>query len=37
MIKPTIEGGLPITHIVPISIGKKISQVSVGSIGVGSA
>jgi hypothetical protein len=36
MIKPTIEGGFPITPIVPTSIGKKISQVNVGSVGVGS-
>jgi hypothetical protein len=37
MIKPTIEGGFPTTPIVPTNIGKKISQVSVGSVGVGSA
>jgi hypothetical protein len=36
MIKPTIESGFPITPLVPTSIGKKISQVSVGSIGDGS-
>jgi hypothetical protein len=35
MIKPTIEGGFPITPLVPTSIGKKISQVSVGLVGYG--